>query len=273
MRGGATEKEREMALQRGRDTLPSPTCMNTHTHTHTHHTDYADSYLQPEGVSQSQSGPPHRNSLYGSPRLLITALDLSRWRTILFRHCMGNLTSTPQSYLTFAFVSCLQSSYLTISRHWNPHGEYTWVHYAYFGVETFSWGIYIWLLAIIMCMCVYAPHSKWASVWDWPCEVMCDTGNCRLWWDIFLVSDWANTLFSSGFYFLVLRVRLSVCVTYRVFVWGCMASFVCVCVCVCVCVFVWRVKKWACQKWMIRLIRWNTADSRIKTHWRGKAQI
>lgn len=114
-------------------------------------------------------------------------------------------------------------------------------------------------------VCVCESDIKWSSVYIWSCEVMCDTGNCRLWWDIFLVSDRTNapTSLSVFFLFFALQVRLDACL--------------CVCVCdmhhvfvslhLCRCLFACvggGVKKWACQKWMIRLIRWNIPDSRIK---------
>lgn len=112
-------------------------------------------------------------------------------------------------------------------------------------------------------VCVCKSDIKWSSVYIWSCEVMCDTGNCRLWWDIFLVSDRTNTPISLSVFFLFFALQVDACL--------------CVCVCdmhhvfvslhLCRCLFACvggGVKKWACQKWMIRLIRWNIPDSKIK---------
>lgn len=178
--------------------------MHESTHTRTC-TWYSDSYLQPEGVTQSQRSPPHRNSRHGSPRLLITALDLSRWRTILFRHCMGNLASIPQLHLTFAFVSFLLSSNLSISLHVkSPRRIYVASLFIFGCGKLFLRDFYTlisfnyvrFFVCVCVCVCSCVCHIKWTSVCDWPCEVMCDTGNCRQWWDFFLVSGRANKPFS-----------------------------------------------------------------------------
>ena len=167
-------------------------------------------------------------------------------------------------------VSCLLSSHPSISRHWNPPGQYTRVHYASFSVETFSWGISMRWLALIMCMCVCVCVHLTSN------EPMFATGHVK--WCVTLVTAGYDGIFSlwvtgptrhslSGLFIFFLPF-VCVCVMYHVCLYEC-AWLPCVCTLLCV----WRVKKWACQKWMIRLIRWNTADSRIKTHWREKTQI
>lgn len=68
--------------------------MNTQTHTH-----LLSTQLFPWSLRESvdQQCAPYLNNRHGSLCLLITALDLSEWRTIMFRHCVENLALTRYS--------------------------------------------------------------------------------------------------------------------------------------------------------------------------------
>lgn len=78
-----------------------------------------------------------------------------------------------------------------------------------------------------------------------PCEWPNQHTNLTLWFFFFSLP------------FKWMRVCPCVCDMHHVFV----SLHLCRCLFACV---GGGVKKWACQKWMIRLIRWNIPDSRIK---------
>ena len=188
----------------------------------------------------SRRGPPHRNSRHSSPRLLITTLDLSRWRTILFRHCTGNLAPAPQTYLTFAYRFLPpEFTPLYLSALKSPRTIYAGSLCIFRCGNLFLRDLYslIGFNYVCVCVCVHLASN----------EPMFATGHGK--WCVTLVTAGYDGIFSlwvtgptrhslSGLLFFFLPF-VCVCVVSCVFVWVCVTSLcvrapVCVCVCVCV---------------------------------------
>lgn len=119
----------------------------------------------------------------------------------------------------------------------------------------------VYCICIYLCVCVnltlngavfISGHAKW-------CVTLVTAGydgTFSLW-----VTEPTHQSHSLFFFFSLpfkwMRVCVCVCDMHHVFV----SLHLCRCLFACV---GGGVKKWACQKWMIRLIRWNIPDSKIK---------
>lgn len=120
----------------------------------------------------------------------------------------------------------------------------------------------VYCICIYLCVCVnltlngavfISGHAKW-------CVTLVTAGydgTFSLW--VTEPTHQSHSLFFFLFFALQVDACLCVCVCdmHHVFV----SLHLCRCLFACV---GGGVKKWACQKWMIRLIRWNIPDSKIK---------
>lgn len=134
--------------------------------------------------SVDQQGALNLNNRHGSLCLLITALDLSEWRTIMFRHCAENLALTRHSsqHLYVFHASWVQMTLSQCSE--IPLENILGFIMHIFVRNSFDTSVglngyaCVWVCTCEhVCACASLSHCC-----SEPCEVMCNAVNCRLRW-------------------------------------------------------------------------------------------